>query len=449
MRLPTLYKEDSKDKKRYWKISCHGDTITVRYGIVDGKEIVSSKATTAKNLGRANETTAEGQAKLECERDWTKKLDGGYKPDEDDEDGMKRYTRVMKVKNKDEGCNLNASKSVSKKGKEEVSSKSRTKSKGNKDNHTISDCRIINPMLAPSDLWKDLPRQRKHLNFEEGVYVQPKLDGTRAVCFLVEENDETKVAITSRTGKQYPWLLHLRKELLTFLKEFPDVVLDGELYVHTAYDEEGNEKSQEAKFQFLQEMNKPRRGTAHALESQLEYHVFDIVDPDSVQKKRFRTLKKLFDQEDVAEQCPHIVHVTPTLVHSNDEIEPLFDKAVEAGYEGLILRAHDCPYTTKAKQRCLKMRKMKSFDEAEFKIVGFTRDEGVDECYFCYQCETEDGEKFKAASMGTVADRKKLWVKRKKLIGKMLTVSYQGVSKDGIPRFPKGKGVRNKADDPS
>lgn len=523
--LPVLYKEDSKGKWRFWAIAYKNDTVSVRYGATDGKEIHGEHTVKGKNIGRANETTDDEQARLECERDWTKKLDGGYAPDEDDEKGVAMYQRVMNVKKRDEGCNVNASKAVreparkpssrkksqteplgydgsssedeadqssksstvktngktassstvmKKKGKSastscdsngkaEVTSKSSTTTKSSvtkgkkplasalRANLTVPECREMHPLLAPSEVWKALPKQLKHFDFKKGVYVQPKLDGARALMFLVDG----AVAITSRSGKQYPWLGHLREEVKLFLDAHPDVVLDGELYVHTAVDAEGNEKDANARFQFLQEMNKPRRGTPHAVEGQLEYHVFDVADPSKSQKERFKLLEELFDQ-DVASECSHIVQVDPLLVHDQEEAEKLGVAFAGEGYEGAILRAIDCPYTTKPRQRCLKMCKMKSFDEAEYTIVDVIRDEGKDECYFRYVCKLEpkegalalDYETFNVTSMGTVESRRKLWRKRTSLIDKRLTVTYQGVSKDGVPRFPHGKGIRNDADDP-
>lgn len=440
MLLPRLYKYDNKGKKRYWEISCSRGVITTNHGVHEGKQLSSERSVVGKNIGKVNETSARKQAILECRRMWTKKLDSGYAPDEDDEEGMEMYNSVVEVKKREEGCNVNASKAIGKKSSSKRQSKSSKKEV--KDNYTVPECIEIHPMLAPSDIWQGLPKQRAHFDFDKGVYVQPKLDGTRALFFLVDG----KVAITSRTGKQYPWLAHLREQAAIFLDGYEDVVLDGELYVHVATAEDGSIKSDSARFQFLQEMNKPRRGSPHPVEGQLQYHIFDVVDPERKQRSRFRLLERMFAREQVAEQCDHLVFVRPQKVYDEQDIQLLANSAVKDGYEGIILRAHDCPYTTKAKQRCLKMRKLKVFDESEFEIVDVVRDEGKDECYFCYVCSTESGKTFKAASMGTMKERRKLWSRRKRLIGKMLTVTYQGVSKDGKPRFPKGKGVRNESD---
>ena len=43
---------------------------------------------------------------------------------------------------------------------------------------------------------------------------------------------------------------------------------------------------------------------------------------------------------------------------------------------------------------------------------------------------------------GTLEERGKMFKNGKKYVGKMLTVKYQELSEDGIPRFPVGKSVR-------
>ena len=44
---------------------------------------------------------------------------------------------------------------------------------------------------------------------------------------------------------------------------------------------------------------------------------------------------------------------------------------------------------------------------------------------------------------GTLAVRKEYWENRDQYTGQMLTVKHQGVSVEGIPRFPVGLAIRN------
>lgn len=73
--MKTLYKKKSSGKVRQWDVTVSGDQTIVSYGWVDGK--MTEKITTckAKNVGRSNETTPEGQALLEAASLHKKQMD--------------------------------------------------------------------------------------------------------------------------------------------------------------------------------------------------------------------------------------------------------------------------------------------------------------------------------------------------------------------------------------
>ena len=82
--------------------------------------------------------------------------------------------------------------------------------------HTSKGAQYIECMLA------DKYDAKKHVNFP--YYSQPKLDGVR--CLV------SKDGMQSRNGKPIISAPHIREALEQFFQEFPDVVLDGELYNH-------------------------------------------------------------------------------------------------------------------------------------------------------------------------------------------------------------------------
>lgn len=85
----TLYKKDSTGKIRIWAMEIDGARYRTASGIPGGKTVVSDYTTAvAKNVGRANETTAEQQAELEVEAEYTKKLKTGYHRSKDDVDNQ-------------------------------------------------------------------------------------------------------------------------------------------------------------------------------------------------------------------------------------------------------------------------------------------------------------------------------------------------------------------------
>lgn len=90
-----LYKKDSKGKIRIWSMELDGDRYRTAAGSADGKIVVSNYTTAQpKNVGRANETTAEQQAALEVEAEYTKKLKTGYHRNKDDVDNA-GYVKPM------------------------------------------------------------------------------------------------------------------------------------------------------------------------------------------------------------------------------------------------------------------------------------------------------------------------------------------------------------------
>ena len=90
------------------------------------------------------------------------------------------------------------------------------------------------PMLA-------YPVSDKPIDYSKPTFIQPKLDGVRCliqadkVDYLtkVETGEPVyKVVAYSRTGKEWKNIDHILEQLRPFFEEFPEVVLDGELYNH-------------------------------------------------------------------------------------------------------------------------------------------------------------------------------------------------------------------------
>ena len=82
--LASLYKRDTKGKVRIWTIEVGYDSedvagIRTIAGLLDGQKVTSEwNMCEAKNVGRANATTARTQAEFEAQAEWTKKSDKEY-----------------------------------------------------------------------------------------------------------------------------------------------------------------------------------------------------------------------------------------------------------------------------------------------------------------------------------------------------------------------------------
>lgn len=76
--LCSLYSKTSSGKLQEWQVTVDGDEISVTHGQVGGKKQTKVTKAKPKNVGRANETTADQQALLEARSKWQHQLDRGY-----------------------------------------------------------------------------------------------------------------------------------------------------------------------------------------------------------------------------------------------------------------------------------------------------------------------------------------------------------------------------------
>jgi len=173
MLLDILYKRTNTGAVQTWRqeINDAGDSYRTISGQLDGK-LVTSEWTVCKpkNVGRANETTAQQQCASEVESNYTKKLNQGG------------YSRTVDViDNSDNG--------------------------------------YFKPMLA-----KSFDDYRDSVNFFNGTwYSQGKLDGIRAVV--------KKDGMWTRQGKPIPTCPHIIEALQPLFAQFgEDAVFDGEIY---------------------------------------------------------------------------------------------------------------------------------------------------------------------------------------------------------------------------
>jgi len=134
--------------------------------------------------------------------------------------------------------------------------------------------------------------------------------------------------------------------------------------------------------------------------------------------------------------------VTPKL-HLVEEVWNQLDEWIDQGYEGLIYRNPNGIYKHGRSGRDL--LKLKKFHDAEYQIVGAIEGKGKDKGTPIWVCRVahDDERTFKARPMGTYEWRREAWENRVSYFGKMLTVKYQELTDEGIPRFPIGLEVRD------
>ena len=265
------------------------------------------------------------------------------------------------------------------------------------------------PMLA-----HDYNKRGKSIEFP--CYIQRKYDGTRCIAI-------PGIGMYSRNKKKYPHLEHILDEI----KILPSsIVLDGELY------------SGDLTFQEI--IGIVKRETQHSGDNitqlKIQFHVYDIIS-DAPFEDRYARLLGLFAKF----KFKYLTLVISDTCISHKDLKIKHDKYVSEGFEGAILRNRKGLY--KVGYRTVDLQKYKEFIDDEYEIIGFKEGEGLDTGCVVWKCITHGGKEFSCRPRGTKEERSKLFQAGSSYIGKKLTVRFQELNDDGVPRFPVGIIVRD------
>ena len=276
----------------------------------------------------------------------------------------------------------------------------------------------LKPMLA-----KDSNKcQNSVLN--KPMYASCKLNGVRMMAKYNPDRD--KVATISRGGKTYDVASKvITDELYEYLKENPGLILDGELYRHGV------------PLQVISGI--ARLGTWEDRCEILEYWIYDIASDAMEFQERLLILEDMQTYFATSKKVCVIDHI---LTESWSEIQTLHDKWVSEGFEGLVARKPDKVY--EFGKRGSTMIKVKQYQDAEFEIIDYQ--DGLRDEDFCFICQTSEGKAFAAKPIGD-RELKAEYIKNiDDIIGKMGTVKFFEISKDGIPQQPIFQAVRYEED---
>lgn len=243
------------------------------------------------------------------------------------------------------------------------------------------------------------------------AFTQPKFDGHR--CIAILENG--KCSLWSRTRKIITGLPHINKAIEALNEK--NIILDGELYNHDYRN----------KFEELTSfIRNPVPKEGHEV---VEYHVYDCVDYERPFSERMALINSLNLKKP-------LIPVETVQVDDEDELLLEFERFLDQGYEGSMVRNVNGLYVNK---RSLDLQKIKEFQDAEFEIVGVEEGRGKLAGKAIFVCQTSDGTKFEVKLKGSQNALAKYWKKPSLAIGRMLTVQFQGyTNKNKVPRFPVG-----------
>ena len=378
--------EASTGKEKVWSINVYEEdgsgVIETKHGYRDGKQQVNKKIITeGKNIGKKNETSPFQQAVAEARATWTKKVESGYSDD----------------------ISVSVETEIEADAAEVALIAEEGRGKGiNAD--------APSPMLA-----HDYNKRGKGALFP--CFVQRKYDGVRCIGMPGK-------GIFSRLKKSFPHLEHIVAELALLPS---DVILDGELFC------------KELTFQEIVGMVKRETLKKGDEEKQLkiQFHIYDVVNAWAYDR-RYAMLQHIFQEH----HFKYLVLVKTDECASEEKMKEMHANYVAEGYEGIMLRNKKGVYKN---ARSVDLLKYKEFFDGEYKIVGFTQGQGLEEGCVIWTCVTETGKTFSCRPRGTREERQELFLNGDSHVAKMLTVRYQELtsSEEKVPRFPVGVGLRD------
>ena len=244
-------------------------------------------------------------------------------------------------------------------------------------------------------------------------YSQPKLDGIRCIA--------RKDGLYTRAGKAITTCDHIHEALKPVFAEYPEIILDGELYNHQL-------KADFNKITSLVRKVKPSAEEKEDCEALVQYHVYDCVDATFTEWAFIHRMKFIDIVIDDNSTC--VEKVPTSFCKNQDQLDTMYSKYMKDGYEGQMVR-NDAPYENKRSKNLLKR---KEFITEEFNVIEVMEGKGNWAGYAKhFKLELGDGREFKSGVRGNFDTLEKLlngdhpnWV----------TCRYFEKTPDGIPRFP-------------
>jgi len=285
------------------------------------------------------------------------------------------------------------------------------------------------PMLA-------YPVSDKPIDYEDKVYMQPKLDGVRCLIqanvkrhLLTPDLNEIEIKAYSRTGKEWKNIDHILFNLKQFFRFNPNVILDGELYNHDLRDDF-------EKIISLVRKQKPTPEDRSEAESLVQFHCYDVVNPTMKFKDRSEFISLNVPRNN------YVHHVPTMLVPTESQSKVNHARNLDSGYEGSILRLNDF-YQNK---RSHSLRKFKDFSDTEATIVGYEEGQGKREGTLGkFLMQDDDGNQFGCppGKGYNYKDLAKILDNIHEYMGQRATFTYFERTKAGSYRHPLFKCIRN------
>jgi ATP-dependent DNA ligase len=277
---------------------------------------------------------------------------------------------------------------------------------------------MIKPMLA-------YKVNKKPVDWDEKVFMQPKLDGVRCIIQL---DDSGKTMAYSRTGKPWKNIEHILDNLQPWFDFHPDVILDGELYNHDLRDNF-------EKIISLVRKQKPTDKDRLEAKKLVQFHCYDYANGHELYSSRMKNLNttKMYSY------C--VIYVPTKQVLCDKGTKVIHGANLHKGYEGSILRDAEAEY--RFGSRPMTMMKLKKFFDEEYELVDIIPTEkdrdslGRLTCLFL--CKTKEGKLFKVTPSGyNKTEKADMLIDKHVHLGQPITVKYYEKTKNKLPFHANG-----------
>jgi DNA ligase-1 len=248
-------------------------------------------------------------------------------------------------------------------------------------------------------------------------YVEPKLDGLRAV--LIFEKGVCKDAL-SRNGRPLYNMGHIIKEITDV--GFRDGVLDGEVYGKNWYDT----------------ISAVRASKSERDVTKIRFVVFDYIpikewnsrQGKMVLSERKKILEDLFRKN----KFEFVDMIEDFFVKDAGQAWELAKEFKKEGYEGAVAKRVDSVYEF---DRSYNWLKLKFEEHVDLVIVGMDEGGGKNKGRLgAFICKTGKGDEVNVGGGFSDEQRDEIWKHKKKYIGRIVEVKCQEKTKDGSLRFP-------------
>ena len=249
-----------------------------------------------------------------------------------------------------------------------------------------------------------------------GWFLSEKYDGYRAIWNGSE--------FVSRNGNIFPTPPDFKKWLPT------NVSLDGELFMgRDKFQQCGLFRKKEVDFEAWEKAN-------------VTYQIFDSPTMTGMFEERTSKIQQIIKEQcrKFSDKCP-LIMTKQIKVKNEIDVYKQFDKLVNKGAEGVMLRAPNSPYDKKRSNYLLKVKQL--FD-AECKIIGYKLGSGkYKDMLGAFECELVKNNKIRFTISG-MDDLIRQNYKKTHPLGTIVTFTYMGLSDRGVPRHPNYLRKRDK-----